>query len=279
MIAKGFFLEYTKPCKCGCGENVVWKKLKNRLNKEITRSYVVGHENRFFKHTEETKRRISKSMMGKQNFLGQKRPESVKIKISNSLKGRKFSAETLKKIGEANKKSLLGKKQSPETIEKRKISLKKWRESDAGKKHILKRFGGENSAHPKHCKWYQVDGINCQGTYERDFVKKCHEIGLYPVRSSHIDLKDDMGSFIYIPDFVLNGSYIEIKGYCFPKTIRNIKACIKNNIKISILKQVHIEQFLRTGCLTTLTTNDLINNLSKNEIKNFNKQYGEFIKL
>ena len=72
----------------------------------IARDYDVVH----LKHSEETRKKMSKARKGK------KRSEETKMKMSESMKGKKLSKETKRKIS----KSIKGKKRSEET--KRKIS-------------------------------------------------------------------------------------------------------------------------------------------------------------
>jgi hypothetical protein len=105
---------------------------RNRMIKAIS-----GENNPFYgkTHTEETKRKISQSKIGISVNKGAYRSPEQKIKISNSLKGkknikiseslkgRKLSEETKRKIGQASK----GRFYSLETREKlRQIALKQW---------------------------------------------------------------------------------------------------------------------------------------------------------
>lgn len=96
-------------CKCGCGETCQ----KNYKRGHISRINVpIGLDKRFF--IEERNEKLKKAMKGKtptrkvieaarMYHLGRPRLESTKIKISNTLKGRKRSLEfRLKHVGNKN---------------------------------------------------------------------------------------------------------------------------------------------------------------------------------
>ena len=59
-----------------------------------------------FRHTEETKRKMSEARRGEKNyFYGKHHTEESKNKLSKANKGRKTSEETKKKLSEVNKGS------------------------------------------------------------------------------------------------------------------------------------------------------------------------------
>ena len=71
--------------------NVPWSKGKKGLNKG-------------FKHSDETKQRLSESKKGAKNPMFGKHPsDETQKKRSNSLKGHKVSDETRRKLSKANK--------------------------------------------------------------------------------------------------------------------------------------------------------------------------------
>lgn len=92
-----------------------------------------------YRHTEETRAKLSAAAKRTRNFTGHRHSEETKAKISASRKGKgggPRSAERLKKIGDAHRgrpkseeqkrkisSSLMGHKQSPEQIEKRRKSM------------------------------------------------------------------------------------------------------------------------------------------------------------
>jgi G:T-mismatch repair DNA endonuclease (very short patch repair protein) len=107
-----------------------------------------------FKHTEESKRKISENLKGK--FTGIKHPmygkhhsEETKRKISEAGKGRKPSAETKRKLSESKKgkprPDLIGKQPSMETRNKISKSNKGKIFSDEHKKNLSQSMKGRPS--------------------------------------------------------------------------------------------------------------------------------------
>lgn len=96
-------------CKCGCDEKIVVKDYHKWYG---VPEYILGHN----KHSEETKKNISKKMKGMNNhFYGKKHSEETKEKISKSLKGSKgftgkHTAESKKKMSKARKDKYYGSK-------------------------------------------------------------------------------------------------------------------------------------------------------------------------
>lgn len=74
----------------------------NSINREFGYNSTSGGE--IFIMNEETKQKISKSMMGNKNGLGHPCSEEKKKKISEAQKGRKFTEEHKQKLSEAAKK-------------------------------------------------------------------------------------------------------------------------------------------------------------------------------
>jgi len=98
---KGFFVKDrgTAPlCSCGCNEQVTWNKWEGRWNEYINGHYWKGKKYPINKvgfrkkHTEKSKRKMSKARKGKSLS------KETKIKISASNKGRKHTQETKIKL-------------------------------------------------------------------------------------------------------------------------------------------------------------------------------------
>jgi len=98
--------------------NAVRKKISDSLKGKMPKFIPV--RNKGYKHTEETKRKISKTRMGMKNS------EEVRIKISKALLGRKFPEEVKRKmsLSHIGKESWNKGKKCPHTEEtKRKLSI------------------------------------------------------------------------------------------------------------------------------------------------------------
>jgi hypothetical protein len=105
------------------------EETKKRVSDGLKR-YFSENKKRSFKHTEETKKRLSElksgkpnlAMVGNENWLGKKHKEESKEKIRLAITGITRSEETKRKISEAKK----GKKLSEETKEKMRIARNKY---------------------------------------------------------------------------------------------------------------------------------------------------------
>lgn len=96
--------------------------------------------------------------------------------------------------------------------------------SFAGKKHdeeTIKKLSEKASLNNKggRCKWFCVNGVNVQGTYEKQLAEKLCELG---VQFEKIKTNNHLFKYVkngkmrsYAPDFYLNehNIYIEVKGY------------------------------------------------------------------
>lgn len=208
-------------CKCGCGQ-------------ECKREYINGHSNKNKKFSKEHCKKLSQSGKGKHS--GFQNGMYGKLGILNPLFKRKQSDKHIKKKSLAIKGknngmygkvkelsptygkpgAMLGRKHSEET--KRKIGDKK--------KGVNSHFFGKTpSIKSGRCQWFEVNGIKCQGTFEKRFVEACIKYKI-PVKrnTKRFFLKDSLGEFSYLPDFVLNDSLVvEIKGWKEnPKWLRKI---------------------------------------------------------
>lgn len=84
----------------------------------------------------------------RQKRIGKKPSEETKLKISNTLKGKKHTPERRKNISEAHKgltSSMKGKKHSEEARRKMSVSRRKWRFTDEQKKRRSEAILGENN--------------------------------------------------------------------------------------------------------------------------------------
>jgi len=98
------------------GEGVSGYVAREETKRKISESLIGNQRNKGKNHTEETKRKISEALIGNQRFKGKNHTEESKRKMSEALKGRKLSGEHIRKMSEVRK----GKKHSEET--RRKIS-------------------------------------------------------------------------------------------------------------------------------------------------------------
>lgn len=80
---------------------------KNALKRKewIEKLTIAGRNQKHFKHTPEELLKMRNSQLGSKNHnFGKKTPDEVKMKISKSTKGKKFSMETRRKISVAKTK-------------------------------------------------------------------------------------------------------------------------------------------------------------------------------
>lgn len=85
-----------------------------------------------YRHSEETRSRMSKAMRGNTNPKGHKRSEETRRKISEAQTGKKLSEETRRKISEVQK----GKKLPEETRKKISKALQGIKRSDETRKKV-----------------------------------------------------------------------------------------------------------------------------------------------
>ena len=206
-------------------------------------------------HTEETKKKLSILNKGHIPWnKGLDMPElskEHKEKLSKSLKGLKRSPETCKRISESKKgnknpiygkhSGMLGRHQLEET--KRRLS-KINKGKCSGSKHPL--YG--KPLKKNRCQWFNVNGIKCQGTYEKRFIEACFKYGILVSRcTDRFFLKDIKGEFTYLPDFNISGYFVEIKGWQGPNSKRKLKAIVDNKLPVVVLFEKDIIKFENTG--------------------------------
>lgn len=99
------------------------------------------------------------------------------------------------------------------------------------------------------CKWYKVDGISVQGTWERDIAIKMSEFNIDWSRSpTSFGYVNDDGAFKrYTPDFYLKkfNLFLEIKGYWWGNDKRKMELIFEQypNINILIMEKEKFENF------------------------------------
>lgn len=183
-------------CKCGCGKEI----------KSKTARLIRGHAD------EEMKMKISKSRKGMKFSIDHKRnlSESRKGK-KHWFYGKKFSKETKKKISKALKgnKNFLGKKHSEKT--KRKIS-----NSLIGKKHPLYRKTGNN--HNRYGKKFSDISREKSRKSRLKYIEKTKFKGLplIPTIGKHethiLDSLENMLGYKIIRQHKVAGYFLD--GYC-----------------------------------------------------------------
>lgn len=94
------YTDYTREEACSMEKYLI--KKYNSMDRNFGYNSTSGGES--FIMNEETKQKISQSMMGNKNGLGHPCSEEKKKKISEAQKGRKFTEEHKKKLSEAAKK-------------------------------------------------------------------------------------------------------------------------------------------------------------------------------
>lgn len=160
-------------CGCGCG---LTKQRFDSRGKE--RKFIQGHFWRTMKHSDESKKKLSESRLGKYKGL------------ENPFYGKKHSEQTKQKLRELH----LGKKLSEETKKKKSQSMKgknlesnhyKWKGDDVGY-HALHIWVRSRLPIPSLCQICNnippKDLANVTGIYSRDLdnwkymCKRCHNV-------------------------------------------------------------------------------------------------------
>lgn len=153
---------------------------------------------------------------------------------------------------------------SAKTIKKL-VKEGKWKKRNVSKDHYinvsirqsLKNSGGR-------CKWFEINGQNVQGTWERDFALLMNKLNI-----KWIKIKNYTDSFIYFkdnkikrytPDFYLEeiDKYIEIKGFWWGNDKDKMKLVFENNFELKT-KLIIIEKYLYKKILNVNSKNELLN--------------------
>lgn len=170
--------------------------------KEISKYGIKNHIR--LKHTEEGQLKCKEMNKGKNkgrtpHNKGKLTSEEIKTKISNSLKG--------KTTGKAST-------EEKEIERKRKIS-----ESMKGKYGGYRKGSGRGKSG-----WYK--GYWCDSSWELAFVIYNLEHNIPFTRNTQkFEYFYNQQKHYYIPDFIINNTFIEIKGYENEQTLEKYKSC------------------------------------------------------
>lgn len=95
-----------------------------------------------------------------------------------------------------------------------------------------------------HFKWGTYKGFWCDSSWELAFVMYCldHEIDIVQNHDSFI-YKYDNGTHKYTPDFIVDGTYVEIKGYFTPKDKQKIQQ-FPERLHIRLITRQEIKKYL-----------------------------------
>lgn len=117
----------------------IGKTLSKETKKKVSKSLLGNKRSLGYKHTEETRSKVSLSLIGNKRSLGYKHSEETKDKMSKLHLGRKHTEESKKKMSESQRgriitkehrekisKACLGRKFSKETKNKISVKLKEY---------------------------------------------------------------------------------------------------------------------------------------------------------
>lgn len=113
------------------------------------------------------------------------------------------------------------------------------------KERISKKLSGNN--HGGRCKWFEVDGINVQGTWERDAALKFNELGITWIKvRKPWPYSMDGKQRHYTPDFYLPDYdvYLELKGFWWGNDKQKMEHVIEQHLDKRIVI-IELEQFKR----------------------------------
>jgi len=83
------------------------------------------------------------------------------------------------------------------------------------------------------CKWYNIDGVNLQGTWERDLAIKMNELGIewMKIGIGKKEFTFKYGEKHYTPDFYLKNidKLLEVKGYWWGDDENKMKLVVEEN--------------------------------------------------
>lgn len=122
--------------------------------------------------------------------------------------------------------------------------------SDATKKILSQKASTNNKG--GRCKWFEVAGQKCQGTWERNVALKLEELGIawtkLKTNKDILEYEMDGKTRSYTPDFYLPAYdvYLEIKGHWWgnDKEKMRIVMQVHTDKKIVIMEKAQYEKFL-----------------------------------
>lgn len=165
-------------------------------------------------------------------------------------KGMHNTKEQNRKIGitKLRNKNCTGKHLSEET-------KRKMHESQMGHHGLFgkdnPRFGITPPEDSGCYKWYWVNNVHCQGTYEKRFAEACFKYNVSIERNQkRFYFGEDKHEFSYGPDFYCKDyGLIEIKGLLNQRNLKNLNECKRQNIKILLVFKKQLREFERNGIL------------------------------
>jgi len=101
------------------------------------------------------------------------------------------------------------------------------------RERISKKLIGNN--HGGHCKWFNVDGVSVQGTWERDFALWLNELDIMWERGKPFTYSKDGLNHTYTPDFFLPNEsvFIEIKGHWWGDDENKTRIACEQNTELN----------------------------------------------
>jgi transposase len=87
------------------------------------------------------------------------------------------------------------------------------------------------------------NGERMDSSYELAFAQYLDEYNIPWIRNKErIYLEDSIGKFTYVPDFIVNGKFIEIKGWFSPHALRVMNATLKKNMEVRIFDLLELSK-------------------------------------
>jgi hypothetical protein len=97
-----------------------------------------------------------------------------------------------------------------------------------------------------HSKKFSYNGVRLDSSYELAYVKMLDErMVCWKRNRTRIYLKDEKGRFTFCPDFLVDGHFVEIKGWFGPRTQRILRALKRIGYKVEFLGK---KELLSLGC-------------------------------
>lgn len=161
--------------------------------------------------------------------------KEIKEKISNTLKNKNKKEFTIKLCKKCNKK--LGKHNKSGYCKECIKHSKEYKEKLSKSLKNNKNVGGyRKGSGIGKCGWYK--GYYCDSSWELAFVIYNIEHGIKFERNKNkFEYEYEGKKFKYLPDFIMDGKYIEIKGYSNEQWIAKLKQFPKNETLIVLYEK------------------------------------------